>query len=248
MNYAKLREEQLKSAVREDFFANYKYTQLGNIDFVIAKHNTLGESTDLFEDDIGDLKSILWAEAKQGTSHDIYESFVQLLLTIGKERTFEHNLPPKYIGAFDAEKFAFIEYHGIQEIFYQNDFNWNVTPSNHDTKEFHQLHDLCKKQLEENSILFYFKSATPELQQFIRLNFKTAKDVSEKISVTKNNFTFVFQKWEATVKPSINVDWAKVNKNGIISADFFLADLLFDGDKSIKDNLFVVLKRTNHLN
>ena len=30
MNYAKLREEQLKSAVREDFFANYKYTQLGN--------------------------------------------------------------------------------------------------------------------------------------------------------------------------------------------------------------------------
>jgi hypothetical protein len=139
MNYAKLREEQLKSAVREDFFANYKYTQLGNIDFVIAKHNTLGESTDLFEDDIGDLKSILWAEAKQGTSHDIYESFVQLLLTIGKERTFEHNLPPKYIGAFDAEKIAFIEYHGIQEIFYQNDFNWNVTPSNHDTKEFHQL-------------------------------------------------------------------------------------------------------------
>lgn len=246
MNYAKLREEQLKSAVREDFFANYKYTQLGNIDFVIAKHNTLGESTDLFEDDIGDLKSILWAEAKQGTSHDIYESFVQLLLTIGKERTFEHNLPPKYIGAFDAEKFAFIEYHGIQEIFYQNDFNWNVTPSNHDTKEFHQLHDLCKKQLEENSILFYFKSATPELQQFIRLNFKTAKDVSEKISVTKNNFTFVFQKWEATVKPSINVDWAKVNKNGIISADFFLADLLSDGDKSIKDNLFVVLKRTKY--
>ena len=246
MNYAKLREEQLKSAVREDFFANYKYTQLGNIDFVIAKHNTLGERTDLFEDDIGDLKSILWAEAKQGTSHDIYESFVQLLLTIGKERTFEHNLPPKYIGAFDAEKFAFIEYHRIQEIFYQNDFNWNVTPSNHDTKEFHQLHDLCKKQLEENSILFYFKNATPELQQFIRLNFKTAKDVSEKISVTKNNFTFVFQKWEATVKPSINVDWAKVNKNGIISADFFLADLLSDGDKSIKDNLFVVLKRTKY--
>ena len=109
-----------------------------------------------------------------------------------------------------------------------------------------KLQNICKKQLEENSILFYFKSATPELQQFIRLNFKTAKDVSEKISVTKNNFTFVFQKWEATVKPSINVDWAKVNKNGIISADFFLADLLSDGDKSIKDNLFVVLKRTKY--
>ena len=242
MNYLKLREEQLKSAVREDFFADYKYTQLGNIDFVIAKHNTTGERTELFEDEIGDLKSILWAEAKQGNTHDIYESFVQLLLTIGKERSFEHNLPPKYIGAFDAEKFAFIEYHDIQEIFYKNDFNWNVTPSNHDTKEFKQLHDLCQKLLEEKSILFRFKSDSIELKKFIRTNFKITKDVSEKISVTKNNFTFVFQKWESAVKPSINVDWAKVNKAGIISADFFLADLLSNDNHSIKDNLFVVLK------
>lgn len=246
MNYLKLREEQLKSAVREDFFADYKYTQLGNIDFVVAKHNTQGVRTDLFEDDIGDLKSILWAEAKQGNTHDIYESFVQLLLTIGKERSFEHNLPPKYIGAFDAEKFAFIEYHDIQEIFYQNDFNWNVTPSNHDTKEFKQLHDLCQKLLEEKSILFRFKSDSAELKRFIRTNFKITKDISEKISVTKNNFTFVFQKWEAAVKPSINVDWAKVNKAGIISADFFLADLLSRDNRSIKDNLFVVLKRKKY--
>lgn len=242
MNYLKLREEQLKSAIREDYFADYKYTQLGNIDFVVAKHNTQGVRTDLFEDDIGDLKSILWAEAKQGNTHDIYESFVQLLLTIGKERSFEHNLPPKYIGAFDAEKFAFIEYHDIQEIFYQNDFNWNVTPSNHNTKEFKQLHDLCQKLLEEKSILFRFKSDSAELKRFIRTNFKITKDISEKISVTKNNFTFVFQKWEAAVKPSINVDWAKVNKAGIISADFFLADLLSSDNHSIKDNLFVVLK------
>ncbi|MCR5080594.1 MAG: hypothetical protein K6B17_04545 [Treponema sp.] len=40
MDYKKLREEPLKSAVQQDYFKSYKYTQLGNIDFVIAKHNT----------------------------------------------------------------------------------------------------------------------------------------------------------------------------------------------------------------
>ena len=40
MDYKKLREEPLKSALQQDFFKSYKYTQIGNIDFVIAKHNT----------------------------------------------------------------------------------------------------------------------------------------------------------------------------------------------------------------
>ena len=131
-----------------------------------------------------------------------------------KEKTFEKFLPPKYIGAFDAEKFAFIEYHNIQEVFYQNDFNWNVTPSNHDSKEFKQLHELCENLLQENSILFRYKTQSEELKEFIKLNFKTDKDISEKISVTKNNFTFVFQKWLEFVEPTINVDWEKAKKIG----------------------------------
>ena len=247
MNYKKLKEEPLKSAVYGDWFSDYKYTQLGNIDFVIAKHLTKGGSRSLFDSiDNDGLKSLLWAEAKQGTNHDIYESFVQLILTIGKERTFEKYLPPKYIGAFDAEKFAFIEYHQIQEIFFQNDFNWTVTPSNHDTKEFKQLYTLCKNSLEENSILFRYENQKEEFREFIRLNFKTDKDVSEKIAVTKNSFTFVFQKWSEKVKPSIAVDWEKSNKSGIIAADFFLADLLSKDGESLKDSLYVVLKNTKY--
>ena len=192
------------------------------------------------------VKSILWAEAKQGKSHDIFESFVQLILTIGKEKTFEKYLPPKYIGAFDAEKFAFIEYHSIQEVFYQNDFNWNVAPSNHETKEFKQLHALCERQLSENSILFKYASDSKELQKFIKLNFKSVESDSVKISVTKNNFVFVFQKWCESVKDSIAVDWEKAQKSGIIPADFFLADLLSSENESLKENLFVVLKKTKY--
>ena len=247
MDYKILREEPLKSAVREDYFSKYKYTQIGNIDFVIAKHITENRIKSLFEElENDDLKSILWAEAKQGTTHDIYESFVQLILTIGKEKTFEKYIPPKYIGAFDAEKIAFSEYHNIQEVFYQNDFNWNVTPSNHETKEFKQLHALCKNLLTEHSIFFKYETQTNELKQFIKLNFKTDKDISEKISVTKNNFTFVFQRWTEVVKPTISVDWEKARKIGIISADFFLADLLSNDNESLKDSLYVVLKKTKY--
>ncbi len=246
MDYLKLREEPLKSAVREDYFGSYKYTQIGNIDFVIAKRESEKGQRFLEGVESYEVKSILWAEAKQGTSHDIYESFVQLILTIGKEKTFEKCLPPKYIGAFDAEKFAFIEYHKIQEVFYQNDFNWNVTPSNHDSKEFKQLHELCENLLSENSILFKYKSQSEELKEFIKLNFKTDKDIFEKISVTKNNFTFVFQKWSDAVKPTIEVEWEKAKKAGIISADFFLADLLSSENESLKDSLYVVLKKTKY--
>lgn len=246
MDYLKMREEQLKSAIREDYFNKYKYTQIGNIDFVIAKNIVEKGQASLFEHEISDLKSILWAEAKQGTKSDIYESFVQLILTIGKEKTFEKYLPPKYIGAFDALNFAFIEYNNIQHVFFQNDFNWNVPPSNHDTKEFKQLYEMCKNILSENAILFNLLHNGKELREFITLNFKVISDISEKISVTKNNFTFVFQKWCKKVEPTINIDWKKVNKAGILSADFFLADLLSSDNQSIKDNLYVVLKKTKY--
>lgn len=250
MNYLKLREEPLKTAVFKDFFSNYDYTQIGNIDFVIsASPRHYGEGKDGLPsrgEVASNVKSLLWAEAKQGKSHDIFESFVQLILTIGKEKTFEKYLPPKYIGAFDAEKFAFIEYHKIQHVFYQNDFNWNVAPSNHETKEFKQLHALCERQLSENSILFKYANNSKELQKFIKLNFKSVESDSVKISVTKNNFVFVFQKWCESVKDSIAVDWEKAQKSGIIPADFFLADLLSSENESLKENLFVVLKKTKY--
>ena len=73
----------MKSAVREDYFGSYKYTQIGNIDFVIAKRESEKGQRFLEGVESYEVKSILWAEAKQGTSRDIYESFVQLILTIG---------------------------------------------------------------------------------------------------------------------------------------------------------------------
>ena len=101
---------------------------------------------------------LLWAEAKSGDRKDIYKSFVQLILTIGKARSFDQHLPPAFLGAFDAEKIGFIPYNYILDIFYQTDFNWNVTPSDHETKEFQQVYDIVKNIIESNVLLFHFEN------------------------------------------------------------------------------------------
>jgi hypothetical protein len=100
----------------------------------------------LKQDDIFGRTPLLWAEAKTG-NFDIPTMFVQLILTIGKARTFDKTLPPAFLGAFDFKKIAFVPYISVQDIFYLNDFNWNVTPSNHDTKEF----KLIKERIEATS-------------------------------------------------------------------------------------------------
>ena len=234
MKYAlTLREEEIKKRVAEDFFAKFETSHiLGNIDFCVSVQDGLGLTTD------SDIQSLLWAESKKGNKEDINESFVQLILTIGKEKTNEKYMPPAYLGAFDAEKIAFIEYHKVLHIFSQNDFNWNVTPSNHETKEFRQLYSLCEKILDEEKTIFNFDSDEKELKEFIKNNLAAGK--TEKIQVTKNNFIAVFNKWCEEVMPDIQMNWEQAKKVNIFCGDFFLADLINDTTKTLYEKLDVV--------
>lgn len=244
--YEKLREEEIKNKVAMDYFSEYDHTQIvGNIDFCIAAKDKTEYTGFLFEE--LKMPSLLWAETKKGVVKDINESFVQLILTIGKARTFDENIPPNFIGAFDAEKIAFLPYHKIQDVFNQNDFNWNVPPSNHGTKEFLQLYTLVKDILTSQTLLFYFSENDSELKKFIKLNFKTGIDILAKIKVNKNNFTFIYQKWCKTVMPTISVDWNIAKKAGLIDADFFLADLLSKENKTLKEKLFVLLQDNRYI-
>jgi len=118
-------------------------------------------------------QSLLWAEAKAGSS-DIYTSIVQLILTIGRARTFDKYLPPFFLGAFDAEKIAFIPYNDIHDIFYINDFNWKVTPSNHSTKEFQIIYNKVKKIIDEKTLLFSYEKDDKELKKFIKITLNMA--------------------------------------------------------------------------
>lgn len=103
----KIREEEVKNKIRQEFFQDYDATPiLGDIDFAVTTKRSS-------EDELSDQEYFLWAEAKAGNTEDIYASFVQLIITIGKAHTHESYLPPRYLGAFDEEKIAFIEYHNI---------------------------------------------------------------------------------------------------------------------------------------
>lgn len=235
-----LQEEELKNKVAHDYFAEFDSTQIiGKIDFCIAMPH---DSAALFETEY-----LLWAEAKAGTKKDIYESFVQLILTIGKARTFDHYQPPFFLGAFDAEKIAFLPYENVSEVFYQNDFNWNVTPSNHDSKEFRQLYNMVKETIEKNLLFYHFKDNNKELRAFIRANFKkNIKRVTKK-RINLSNLTHIYQHWCKLVKPSINISWDTAKASGILDADFFFADVLSKDNLTLKDKLFVLLKNNRYI-
>ena len=242
-HYNNLQEEELKIRIAEQFFASYDCgNRIGKIDFCVtqiqdAKHVIAGEAC-LAPTEGQETVSLLWAEAKRGVIADIYKPLVQLILTIGKARTFETYLPPPFLAAFDAEKIAFIPYKEILPFFSQNDFNWNVTPSDEKSREFSLLYDAVKATLDKTAYLFRYDVHEAELREFIKRHLSES---SELIQINKNNFVSIYQRWLTQVQPSIDVDWASLKKLSIIDGDFFLADLLSEKNQTIKDALFVLL-------
>ena len=119
------------------------------------------------------------------------------------------------MGAFDAQKIAFIPYNAILDVLYQNDFNWNVTPSNHDSREFHQLYKLAREELEKNVYIYHFGRDDKELRRFVIDNFRPGKRLIASVRINKNNFTSIYQKWLLEVKPTIAISsWEDAKKAG----------------------------------
>jgi hypothetical protein len=244
MKYNKIREEELKNKVGADWFKGFDTTEiLGNIDFtVFPKQNKLFDGRE----------PLLWAEAKTG-NFDVTTMFVQLVLTIGKARTFDKTLPPAFLGAFDFQKIAFVPFINIQDIFYLNDFNWNVAPSNHETKEFLLIKERIESILSQYTFIYDYEKDEKELQHFIKNNIANATTTS-KLKIDKNNFIPIYLRWLEIVKPIINVKWDDLNKANILDSDFYLADLFvddkdtqqLDDDLTIRDSLFVVFEKEGY--
>ncbi len=238
MKYQNIQEQEIKNKITIDYFKIYDCTKMiGNIDFCVTIFKDSKEESEQ--------ESLLWAEAKTGDS-DLSKSITQLILTIGKARTFDKFLPPNMLGAFDGEKMAFVPYNEIHDIFYVNDFNWNVTPSKYDTKEFKLIHEKVKSNIDEKSLLFYYEKDDTELKNFIKDNFKIGNFGFTKTKIDKNNFITIYNKWLQTVKPTIVMNWDMAKKSGIIDGDFYLADLLSTENESLKDNLYVLLKKDKY--
>ena len=235
-------EEELKNRVAVDWFSTFDCSHiLGKVDFCAVV-----PATDL---PLCDAESVLWAEAKRGADAPLDFALVQLILTIGKERTFDRHLPPKYLAAFNAARIAFIPYSEVVEIFYQNDFNWNVAPSDHETREFGDLYQRVICILESATLEFDFSKDEAELRRFIKTNLYTGGRASTRaaVQITKNNFTHIYQRWRETVMPTILVpDWVVAKKNGIIDADFFLADIFSSDNAAVTDRLNVLLMNDHY--
>ncbi len=139
-----IREEELKNKVADDFFGAFDCTRIiGNVDFCVAAKTggSRSRATERATDAQERVPPLYWAEAKNHPT-DVHRMLAQLILTIGREgrprsadsavagRPPNHvDEPPKFVGCFDNEKIAFVEYHHILPVFNLNDFNWTQTPS-----------------------------------------------------------------------------------------------------------------------
>ncbi|GAA8066642.1 hypothetical protein Neuguinea42_13310 [Helicobacter pylori] len=229
LDLSNLNEESLKIRIRDKFFKDKKFSYIGDkIDFILSyKHSNA-------------TLPILWGEAKRGDFDDLDKAFTQLLLTIGKHRFYTHHTPP-YLCAFNAFRMEFIAFNDtITSFFYKSDIDFSITPSNHNTAGFKHALEAFKAMCKSHKLVFDFKTQSQECKEFIENNLNSSHLIN-KIKIDKNNFFTIYQKWLKAVKPTIDIDWEVAKTKGILDADYYLADLLSDGAKTIIEKLQTIL-------
>ncbi len=229
LNFSNLNEEPLKSQIKAEFFKDKKFLYSGDkIDFMLSyKHPNA-------------ILPILWGEAKRGNFDDLDKAFTQLLLTIGKHRLYNHHTPP-YLCAFNAFRMEFIAFDDtITTFFYKSHIDFSITPSNYNTEGFKHALGVFKAKCKSHKFVFNFKTQSQECKEFIENNLNSSH-LLNKIQIDKNNFFTIYQKWFEAVKPTIDIDWEVAKTKGILDADYYLADLLSDGDKTIIEKLQTIL-------
>ncbi|RVY37242.1 hypothetical protein [Helicobacter pylori] len=230
LDFSNLNEEPLKNQIRAEFFKDTKFLYSGDkIDFMLSyKHSNA-------------TLPILWGEAKRGDFDDLDKAFTQLLLTIGKHRFYTHHTPP-YLCAFNAFRMEFIAFNDtITSFFYKSDIDFSITPSNHNTEGFKHALDAFKTMCKPHKSVFDFKTQSQECKEFIK-NYLNSSHLLSKIQIDKNNFFTIYQKWLEIVKPTIDINWEVAKTKDILDADYYLADLLSDGDKTIIEKLHTILR------
>ncbi|GAA7038362.1 hypothetical protein ID0178_11540 [Helicobacter pylori] len=229
LDFSNLNEEPLKSQIKAEFFKDKKFLYSGDkIDFMLSyKHPNA-------------TLPILWGEAKRGNFDDLDKAFTQLLLTIGKHKLYTHHTPP-YLCAFNAFRMEFIAYDDtITSFFYESHIDFSITPSNHNTEGFKHALEAFKAMCKSHKLVFDFKTQSQECKDFIKNNLNSSH-LLNKIQIDKNNFFTIYQKWLKVVKPTIDIDWEVAKTKGILDADYYLADLISNGDKTIIEKLQTIL-------
>ncbi|MGN8411843.1 hypothetical protein ACR9KE_07070 [Helicobacter pylori] len=234
LDFSNLNEEPLKNQIKAEFFKDKKFLYSGDkIDFMLSYQHPNATLP------------VLWGEAKRGDFDDLDKAFTQLLLTIGKHKFYTHHTPP-YLCAFNAFRMEFIAFNDtITSFFYKSDINFSIPPSNHNTEGFKHALDAFKAMCKPHKLVFDFKTQSQECKEFIK-KYLNSSHLHNKIQIDKNNFFTIYQKWFEIVKPTIDINWEVAKAKGILDADYYLADLLSDGDKTIIEKLRTILKSSHY--
>ncbi|MGN8378307.1 hypothetical protein ACR9J4_07095 [Helicobacter pylori] len=237
LDFSNLNEEPLKIQIKAEFFKDKKFRYSGDkIDFMLSYQHPNATLPVL---------PILWGEAKRRDFDDLDKAFTQLLLTIGRHKLYTHHTPP-YLCAFNAFRMEFIAFNDtITSFFYKSDIDFSIPPSNHNTEGFKHALDAFKAMCKPHKLVFDFKTQSQECKEFIK-NHLNSSHLHNKIQIDKNNFFTIYQKWFEIVKPTIKIDWELAKAEGILDADYYLADLLSDGDKTIIEKLRTILKSSHY--
>jgi hypothetical protein len=134
-------------------------------------------------------------------------------------------------------------------IFNETDFNWNTTPSNHETADFQKAREKVAKLIGTKIAVYNFGGDDTEIKEFIKTHFVVGASGSIKSPITKDNFVQIFIKWVKEIKPFINIpkaEWAELKQKGILDCDFYRADVMSDGGNTITEKLKIVLKNDNY--
>ncbi|MBQ3342258.1 MAG: hypothetical protein IJG84_10215, partial [Kiritimatiellae bacterium] len=222
---AAIREEELKNRIATLYFGKYDCTRIvGNIDFCVLPKRRDPRQMTFIPD-----APILWAEAKNHQT-DVYRMLAQLILTIkgvGSAACPHADLePPRFVGCFDSEKIAFVEYHYVLPVFNLNDFNWTQTPSAVDDKTVETVRGVIPA---DTIVVFRFGEDDAEIKAFIARNFTSGESPALATPIDRNNFTFIYQKWRNEVMPYIDSPWDVLKKKyALYDRDFFLAEMNVD--------------------
>ncbi|EJC01143.1 hypothetical protein HPHPP8B_1619 [Helicobacter pylori Hp P-8b] len=237
LDFSNLNEETLKIQIKAEFFKDEEFRYSGDkIDFMLSYQHPNATLPVL---------PILWGEAKRGDFDDLDKAFTQLLLTIGKHKFYTHHTPP-YLCAFNAFRMEFIAFDDtITSFFYKSDIDFSITPSNHNTEGFKHALDAFKAMCKPHKSVFDFKTQSQECKEFIKKHLNSSHLLS-KIQIDKNNFFTIYQKWLEIVKPTIDINWEVAKTKDILDADYYLADLLSDGDKTIIEKLHTILRSSHY--
>ncbi|WP_258221110.1 hypothetical protein [Helicobacter pylori] len=133
----------------------------------------------------------------------------------------------------------------ITSFFYKSDIDFSITPSNHNTEGFKHALDAFKAMCKPHKSVFDFKTQSQECKEFIKKHLNSSHLLS-KIQIDKNNFFTIYQKWLEIVKPTIDINWEVAKTKDILDADYYLADLLSDGDKTIIEKLHTILRSSHY--